>query len=414
MYSSLAEVFKHHFKDVKFDNKLAVDLYKYHIYMSTMNAEHIQFFGGNLLGVNTLRFVPRDVRKFFDTVINVEYTALEKDIRSLDTIYHENTISGDIFNLTLFYIIHRFYTTQLLPEPRRMRAAYDTALIFCYRCTFALTNARFRYAVDPKVAQAAYANLSNKHLIKQLGTWKKLCDYRATRLVEKTSKQGKPGQNYARLYLFNDDIEVTSMIQDSQGRFKSIFRSYYDEFDKVHSDGESIAVTAATIVDADGDIVLKERTKGTESYVNYARDLINDTIGFLDKDLMTVVVDMNKNTSFRMVNSTLEWIANAYHDPKYNKLIDQFITDVVVQGMYYIEYNIPVSKKKDVPFIMTTLMNMFLSTRSKDPQLLAIRDQGEKLLRASDKGISNSLMTATRSAVILYIILRVMWGNKGR
>lgn len=414
MDQSLAEVFDRHFAKVKFDNKYAVSFYKYHISMSTSSAEHIQFFGGNLLGVQTLRYLPRDVKRFFDTVVGVNYDDLEYDIRQLKTIYHENSISGDIMNLTIFYIIHRFYTTPLLDSGRQQRAAFDVALIFCYRCLFALVNNYFRYPVDPRIAQAAYANLSNKHLIKKLGTWKKLCDYRAARIVSRKPEEGQDKVNYEDLVLFNDDLRVTSIIQDSQGRFRSIINIYYDEFDKVHKDGQSIGVTSATIVDADGDTVLRERTKGAEVLVGYMRDLINDSAGFLDGDLVTVVADMNRNSSYRMIYSSLEWIGDNYHNPTYNKAIDTFITDVVVQSVFYIEHNIPITRRKDLPFILTTLKNLFLSTRSTDPQLLSIRKQGEALVKAYNPGVSDSLMMATRLAIILYIILRGLTGSRGR
>lgn len=414
MDQDLTEVFDRHFADIKFDNKYAVGLYKYHISMSTSSAEHIQFFGGNLLGVQTLRYLPRDVKKFFDTTVGVDYDDLEYDIRQLKTIYHENSISGDIMNLTLFYIIHRFYRTPLLPEDRKMRAAFDVALIFCYRCLFALVNNYFRHPVDPRIAQAAYANLSNKHLIKKLGTWKKLCSYRAARIVSKTPEEGQEKVNYPDLYLFNDDIVTTSIIQDSQGRFRSIINIYYDEFDKVHKDGQSIGVTSATITDADGDIVLRERTQGAEVLVGYMRDLINDSAGFIDGDLITVVADMNRNSSYRMIHASLDWIGENYHNPKYNKAIDTFITDVVVQSVFYIEHNIPLTKRKDLPFILTTLKNLFLSTRSTDPQLLSIRKQGEALVKAYNPGVSDSLMMATRLAIILYIVLRGLTGSRGR
>lgn len=412
--NTLKEVFDHHFREVKFDNKLATEVYKFHIYVSTMSPEHIQFFGSNLLGVNTLRFLPKDIRRFFEHILGIDYALLEKDIRKLTTIYHDNGISGDVFNLTMFYLIHRFYTTDQLDEKKRMRAAYDVALIFCYRCVIALTNNYFRYPADPKVAQAAYANLSNKHLIKKLGSWKRLCDYRATRIVEAKTETGEPGLNFARLNTFAVDLDITDIIQDSQGRFRSIFSLYYEEFDKVHKDGSSIGVTSATITDADGDIVLKERTTGSDAQVTYARSLINDGVGFIDNDLITVVADINGNTSFRMIKSTLEWITEAYHDPKWNAAIDKFVADVVVQGLFYMEHNIPLAKRKDLPYILITLKNLFLSTRSTDPQLLSIRAQGEKLVMANNKGISKSLMMATRSAVLLYIILRVLTGSRGR
>lgn len=414
MSETLLTVFDRHFEKVKFDGKLARLVYRYHISMSTKNPEHIQFFGGNLLGVNTLRYTPKDVKNFFDQVLDIDYSLLEADIRQLNTIYHGNSISGDILNLTLFYMIHRWYTTPDLNQKARMQSAYDTALIFCYRCTFAMTNNFFKYPADPKVAQAAYANLSNKHLIKRKGSWKKLCEYRATRIVEEKTAKGEPGLNYARLYLFTDDIEVTDMIQDSAGRFKSIFMQYYHEFDLVHKDGKSIGSTSATIKDADGEMVLREKTQGTEVYVAFIRGLINDPSGFIDNDLVTVVADMNGNTSYRMVNETLHWLANAYHDIKYTQAVDKFVTDVVVQGMFYIEHNIPLGRRKDLPYILVTLRNLFLSTRSTDPQLLSIRKQGEKLVYANNRKISSSLMMATRTAIILYIILRALVGQRGR
>lgn len=408
---TLKEVFDHHFQSVKFSADLAREIYRYHIFMTTMNPEHIQFFGSNLLGVYTVRYVPRDISRFFERVLGVDNALLERDVRKLTTIYQENSISSDILNLTLFYLIHRWYTEPGLDEKLRKQASHDCALIFCYRCTIALTNNYFKYPADPRVAQAAYANLSQKHLIKKLGNWKKLCDYRASRIVEVDSKDRAPRQRYRNLYLFNDDLSITSIIQDSQGRFKSLFSIYYNEFDKVHTEGASIATTAATIMDVDGDTVLRERTKGPEVYVKTIRHVINDPNGFIDVDLITVIADINRNTSFRMIRDTLTWLSHAYHDPRFNAAVDKFLVDVVVQGLYYIEHNIPISRRKDLSYILITLKNLFLSTRSTDAQLLSIREQGEKLIRACHPSISTSLMFPTRSAVILYIILRVLAGS---
>lgn len=418
---SLADVFDRHFEHVKFDRVLAKGIYEFQIYMSTKNQDHIQFFGGNLLGVQVLRFLPREVQRFFDRVLRVDYDVLKTDIRKLTTIYQENSITADILNLTLMYLIHRFYSTPYLSDKLRLRAAFDCAMIFCYQTVIALTNNYFHYPADPKVAQAAYANLSNKNLIKQLGSWKRLCEYRSEAMID------PKGLNYERLSLFNDDIVITGVISDSQNRFKDVFRIYYGEFDRVHSSGESIGVNSATIVDVDGDVVLRERTKGVEPLINYMRSILNDPHGFIKYDLITVVADMNSNTSFRMVRSTLEWLAHAYGDVKTTKAVDKFVTDVLIQGMWYIDKNVPIDKRRDTPFILKTLMDMFLATRSMDPDLLSIREQGEKLLdlyaraqvsaekaagnkSAKYKPLSASLMTSTRTAIILYIILRATTG----
>lgn len=418
MDHSLAEVFDRHFEHVKFNEALARKIFDYQNFVANKNQEHTLFFGSNLLGVYVVRLIPRDVMRFFTDYIRVDYANLERDIRKLTTIYHENSISGDILNLTLMYLIHRFYTTPIMPDKKRLRACFDVALIFCFRTVIALTNNYFSWPADPKVAQAAYAALSNQNLIKKLGSWRKLCEYRAEAMVD------PKGLNYDRLVLFNDDIVVTSVIQDSQGRFKSVFSIYYDKFDEIHSSGESIGVTSSTIVDVDGDVVLREKTKGVEPLINYARSVMNDPFGLIKSDLVTVVVDMNTNSSYRMIRSSLEWMSVSYATAKWNKPLDKFVTDVIIQSCYYIDKHVPINHRKDYPYILKTLKDLYLSTRSTDPALLSIREQGEKIVRQAYKDsldpkekklprdISDALVSATRTAIILYIMLRTMTGYR--
>jgi hypothetical protein len=56
--------------------------------------------------------------------------------------------------------------------------------------------------------------------------------------------------------------------------------------------------------------------------------------------------------------------------------------------------------------LMVTLKNLYLSTRSTDPELLKIRKLGQELVKASAGKVNSSLEMATRSSLILYITLR--------
>lgn len=407
MYTSLKEVFDRHFMHVKFNDNLTREIQRYQIWMGTRSADHIQFLGSNLLGVHVLRFGAREISKFFATVANVDQDALTRDIRSLNTIYHENSITGDIFNLTLFYIMHRYYNAANLTRPKREKGLFDVGMIFGYRCLFALTNNYFQYPADIKVAQAAYANLSKKNLIKQLGTWKKVCEYRTKNMVM------YGGLNSERLTLFNDDLEITKIIGDSQNRYKAMVHGYYGEFDKVHKDGESIATTSSTIVDVDGDAVLREKTTGGDTLTTYMRNLMNDPNGFIQGNLVTVVADQNSNTSYKTIMHTLQWLTKAYTSPKYNARIDRWIEQIIAQSLYYIEYNVPLIHRRDTAYILKVLKDMYLATRSTDPTLLSIREEGEKFVRDCNRNVSDSLLSATRTALILYITLRAMVGTRG-
>lgn len=402
---TLKEVFDEHFSKVKFDEKLGKALYQYQITYINSNKEYLQFYGSNLLGVHVLRFKDSDVNRLFDEVLKVDYDNLKVDIRKLTTIDHTYLVSADILNLTLFYVLHRYLIETSMDQVQRERAAYDTCLIFFYRTIAALTSYFFRYPADPKIAQAAYANLSNKFLIKRLGSWHKVVDYRAKDL------SGKDGVNYRKLISF-EDTGVVEAINDSQGRIRDMYKNYYGVFKSAHTNGEGISVTSGTYIDAEGEETVKEKTKSIESYVAYMRNIIIDKHTFLKDELVSIVLRINANTSFRIVKNTITWLCDNYGDPKQNKIIDEFLSLTVVQSMYMMQNNIDPKNHKNYPLVLVTLKNLYLSTRTTDPEIDRIRELGLKIVHeANGKGISNALALSTRTSVILYLSLRSLIGQ---
>lgn len=405
MSITLAQVFDEHLKHVKFDGKLAKALYQYQIGYINRNHEHLEFFGSNLLGAHVVRFKDSDVLKLFDEILNVDFYHLTEEVRKVDTINHDFKISGDVFNLTCMYLIHGFLSSSVLGDTQRRRAAYDVGLIFFYRCIAAILSYYFRYPADPKIAQAAYAKLSNKYLIKKLGSWHKVMEYRSEDLI------AKDGLHFKKLVSFNDDLSIVYAINDSQGRVRDLVKNYYAEFKKVHTEGANIATTSSTYFDAEGEETLKEKTKSVEAYVGYIRRAIADKNTFIKDDLVTVITKINSNTSFRMVKHSLGWLCDNYSDPKFSKDIDDFTSLLIVQSMFLIQHNVEVKHLRDYPYILSSLKNLYLSTRSNDPDLIKVRDMGEKLVIKANGKISNSLALSTRTSLILYITLRALVGQ---
>jgi hypothetical protein len=406
MYMYLKDAFDDCFRNVKWDRKLVSAIYHYQIGYINRNQEHIEFFGSKLLGVHVVRFKDSDVARFYSDVLDVDFYHLTEAVRKVPTIYHEATITSDIFNLTLMYMIHRFLTERNLDEKLRKRAAYDAALIFFYRCAAALQSATFRYPADPKIAQAAYSRLSKKFLIKQLGSWYEVMEYRANDLLDP-----KEGIHYENLVKFTDDLRIIYAIQDSQGRIKDLMKNYYNEFKKSHAGGESIGITGSTFYDVEGEETLKEKTKSVESYVLYIQKAITDKATFVQEDLVSVIANINKNTSFRMVKYTLSWMSDNYYHGNLHKDIDRFITTTVIQSMYLMNSSMDIKHKRDYPKILTDLKNLYLSTRTTDPEIEEIRDLGLKLMKKANPKVSESLLLATRTSVILYITLRALVGQ---
>lgn len=389
------------FNHVKFDNKLAKKIFNYQFNYVNSKREYVEFYGSNLLGVHTLRYPDALIYNFYNDVVRVDYKELFIALSKVKTIDQNFKVASDPFNITLMYIIHRFLTANIA-EVQRKRGAHDTALIFFYRCMAAITSDWFSYPVDPKIAQAAYARLNYKWLIKKLGSWWKVMDYRANELTVKN------GLHYDKLIDMSKDYDhYVIIINDSQGRIRDIIKGYYNEFKIAHSEGDSIGSKSSTYLDVDGEETTVEKTHSVEKYVDLIRQVSGDRNSFIKDDLIRIVADINTNTSYRVIRETLEWMMDSINGPS-NKLIDNFLTKTVIHSYFLIETNIEAKQRHDLAYVLLKLKNLYLSTRGRDTDLLEIRDLAGKIIKKAHRGLSEGLQLSTRTALILYITLRVL------
>lgn len=398
---TLIDVLDDHFSALKIDKKFISDAYRFQVAFLNRDAEHLGFFGSNLIGVHSIRWRTSDTLKFYKDVCNTDFTGIERDLRTVTTIEQDFNISSDPLNLTMMYLIHRILTSPSLTKQQRERGAYDMALIFFYRCIAIRQSEYFHFPADHKVAQAAYANLSNKFLIKKLGSWRAVMEYRAKDLLD------DKGLHYDSLVAFTDDLRITYAISDSEGRIRDLYKNYCREFHLASSTGQSVQSTSSTIVDGEGIEKLREKTKSTEQYVNYIRQAVLDANGFVNAELVRVITDINTNTSQRMVTASLVWLSNSYSDAKWHKKIDDWLSLVVVHSLHLLN-EMGEGDTRDYPTMLVNLKNLYLSTRSVDNELTKIRKLGDELIYAANGKVNNSLAMATRTALILYVTLRAL------
>ena len=402
---SLKEVMDDLFDGVKWDEKLAKELYQFRVKYVTQNREHAEFFGGNLLGVNKVHFKDSDRDRFFD-ILDMSYMVVRETLMEADDVVHRYKVGGDTLNLVLMYMIHRFTVAKGLSDKAREGARTDLALVFFYRCAAILISDYFHFQADPKIVQKAYANLSKKFLIKELGSWNKVMDYRAKEFL------GKDSPHKQTLQMFHDGVAVQYAIADSQGRIKSMILGYYAELEYVRKQGGGIGVQKATKIGEEGVEELVAKSHSAESAVHVLRQSLPDPHSFILEEPLRIIAKNNTNTSLRAVRTVLEWMSLGYSQPAHSKQIDDWVGKVAVQAAYYLTNHIEPTKQRDLVYVLKTLKDLFLSSRSQDPDLVAIRDDGEKIVVAALGKLSNSLMMATRTAVIMYLCLRFL-SNKG-
>jgi hypothetical protein len=107
------------------------------------------------------------------------------------------------------------------------------------------------------------------------------------------------------------------------------------------------------------------------------------------------------------------FISDKYHDPKYHGIIDELLTKTIIHSFYLLNDNHHYTAFNDYPAMLVTLKNQHLSTRSTDADLVRIRELAMRVVKeAADSHVSESLALATRTAVLLYLMLRTVAGKQ--
>ena len=402
---TLLEALDNSFAHLKIDKKLCDRAFRFQTSFVHRNSEHLKFFGGNLIGVESIRWRTSDTVNFCNDVCDIDYTQLERSVRTVTTIVHEFKITSDPLNLALMYLIHKALTSPSIVQKARERLAYDLALVFFYRCITIRQSEYFHFPADPKVSQAAYAQLNKKFLLKRLGSWGAVMDYRATELISEESIHLKPLQS------FTDDLKIVYAISDSENRIRDMYKNYYKVFNQAYEEGNRIYSVSSTVVDMEGKEKIREKVKSTELAVNYIRTVIVDKPSFVKPELLSIVSEINTNTSQRMLSSTVEWLADNYNSPQHHKQIDEWMRLIIVHSYHLLAEASP-EESRDLASAMLLLKNLYLSTRSIDKELLQIREIGDKLIIAAAGRVNRSLAMSTRTAIILYITLRSLVSRK--
>lgn len=391
-------------ESIKIDKALIDRIYRFHTKFLNQSKEYLSFFAGNYLGVEVVRWRVIDTQRFYSEVLNMDYVYVRKQTRKITTINQEFKVSSDDLNLSLMYLIHRILNSPDLTDKQKERGAYDAALVFFYRALVIRQSEYFHFPASPALAQAAYSALSNKFLIKQLGSWKAVMDYRANDLVNPRAAKSTGGNHYPYLLSFEDDDRVVYMINDSVNAVKSLYKFYYRVFNEVNEQGIKIASTQATQVDTEGVERIKDKTKHPERAIALLRNTLPDPHSFVKDDIVKIICDINTNTSRRMLTQVLHWLSLNHATLQYHKDVDEFISQAVISSYHFID-QMGDGERADLPMVILTLKNLYLSTRTTDAQMIKVRQLAEKLVKQAAGKVNASLVMATRTSLILYITL---------
>ena len=397
---TLKSCFENHLS-LKFDLKFLTELSRLRVSFINKNQDHMEFFGGVYTGVQTVRWSSSDFTNFYD-LLDVDPVILENDIHSLPEVNKDFKVASDVFNLTCMYLVHGFLKSTYLDIKKRRLGAFTALLLFNYKCLTSLLFQYFKYPCDPKLAKATYDSLSLRFLIKKLKSWQEVLEFRANEVLDPNSQT----KHYTELLNFRNDERIIYAVTDSQNRLRDMLKNIYGEMMLVKENGGKVIEVANTQINADGEVVFKDKTEGIDAYVNYCLGILHDRNSFIRNELTAIVIRLMPTMQESAFEETLEWLSEHILTDKRN-IVEDFIKTVLSHSHNYMVSSEFVFKgTNDLGIILSKLKTVYGSSRSTDEELLKIRKVGSKIIEIATKKKNEQIVSAIRTGVSLYICLR--------
>ena len=396
---SVKEVFDTMCPNLVFDTRLARKIKAIQVGFVNKNTEHAEFFGGHLLGVNSVKFLPSDAAHWFSDILDVDYNALRDNLHALPFINPAFKVSSDVFNLSAVWLVHRFFTSDRMSDKEKIDAMVDVLLVLHYRYMTSRLSVYYKYPANPEIAEATFRKMSMKFAIKQHGTWFGVLHNRAMDIISNSSI------HRTVIERMDDDLKIVNMLNDTQGRINNMVKGITDLFIKTHARGERIS-TSSDVIESDGENILKDKINGLTIYTQYLKNNISDRNSFIKDALLLAVVDVVKTSPEQLVVATLEWISDNYGKSIQSDL-EYCIDEILMHSFNYLnEHKSALRKNININGLIQHLKGVYMSSRSTDPQLLMIREKTESIVIAATKRNNPNVVSAVRTAVMLYIVAR--------
>jgi len=405
MKSLIKAVFDEGCSGVEADAKLAHDLASYVARLTHKNQDHINFFGGNLFGVDVVRFLPVDRDLWFDDIIQCDEFSLDDDLinqgQSIQAIQKQWEVSSDIMNLSVVWLLHRVYTSTKLKDDQKHEAMLAILLVLQFKFFTSRLYRYFKYPADRAIAEAAYAKLTFKYAIKQHGNWLKLFNARSEEILAEHSIHKDV------IRKFDNDLKVVYMLNDIQGRIRDMLKNLYGVYIDVRNQGIKIS-SHSMLIEHDGEEVLRDKTNGMATYITYLNSVVGDQNSFIKAELAAVIEKMMPTMAPKHFLTTLVWISANSNGSSAGSIRELLETTLIHAFDYLSEDRGIMKNTSDLSGLLARLRGVYMSSRSTDPTLLKIREQCETMVAKATQNKNSSVLSSVRTGVLLYITLRAM------
>lgn len=384
--------------DLVINQRWVSTLRRYVYGFATKDNDHTEFFGSPYLGTHRILFKTSDRVTFFRDIIDVDEVRLRDELIKTKWINKDFKVSSEAFNLSIIYLMHRVYISDL-PKNVKEDALINLVMLFHYRIMTSIMNHYFGYLVKPSVAITAYNKLSLKFDIKKYGSWTDLFKARGEFIID-----ARTGIHYEAFTKMDNDKKIVYMVNDMESRLKGVINDYTKVLYEI-KDSVDLVETDSGLALLDGELNIKDVQKRETKYKNYISNVLMSTNSFYKQELITFAVKAIPRTDEDKLEDIIKNFPSQYAHAK-GEQYREFVDDVTTHLFEYLSTN--AIRHQDLKNVFFKLRGAYTSNKSSNALLLKLRTNGDELVKAMT-GIKTEIkITSLRTSLMLYIVLRTL------
>jgi hypothetical protein len=407
--SDLKSLYDEQLKDLKVDKKLFKKIQKYRLWWVNKNEDTKTFLGNPLIGTIHIKFSEGDKEELAVNILNVDLDKIKNIIKAdlVEGLDAKWEVSTDTFSILLLYLMHRFYKSKDINSKDREQAIKELYYIYAYRTLGSLIHKYFpNYTIDEGLAQAAYERYIEKFIIKTLGSWQALIEYRAEDFIEKPEKKVDKKKHKERIDKIKrmntkDSIKLLNAMKSSLNDTVNKMKGYIEE---VKADNAKISETDIFTNLEEGDKLLAHNDNYTK-YTSYIFSIFNNKNDFVNDDFIYVTTVLVPGANKEMLKESLIYLSEEYNIVEGTD--NDIVTPIIEATFKYLISKDKVSDyQNDIEEVITIAKAYWSSSRVKDEKVKFVKESLKPVIEKAINRKTQWMITSLVIAVIVYIIIR--------
>lgn len=375
------------FYPVKIDKKFLLTIKNFNLSFSMKNSDHVDFLASNHIGVYTFKWSSLDDDKFY-SLLDVDQQELENIVKNTKGINKEFKVASNKNYIFLVYLM-----TKTIHSDNNDNIKNELLIELFRTLSYRMISGRityfFSYNIEENIGHALAEQMTDKFLLKKLGSWNKVIDNKAKDVLEH-------GYNYKRVCECSTD-DIQSVVIDTYNKYNSMIKNMFsllvDILDKKEITSQSSSFTKDENNEEEYSVA-NSQVKNSITYVNMhigSRDIIHP--------ILLKIIAMKTNNDYGNLEQAILKFVNI-------KDYGLLVTDIISMSIAFINRK-GITHRYDryTDKIITLLKNFYMATSIRTEPMVSVRNKLEKYIDKEVPGKGRSYNKNLATGLFVYITM---------